>query len=243
MKNLILLLLVIGAVVNANNLTTAATASAATPLWTLEYIAATGTNYYGFTLTYSAGTTASVTLGDVTGTAAGTFGVVCLITDSAFTQTNAANYVGFGFSVPRTATAAVNSVNTNWGTLALTAYTSGAYATTPTYTSATVIPCPITITNTGGALPTISATYTASWTVTISGLCGSLPPTGSAWYAKCYNVVDSAKIMPTASEALTINDGRSVTITATTTTCSTTTGASTFATGATILAGIAYLQF
>jgi hypothetical protein len=246
MKNLILLLLVIGAVVNAVDLTTVTTASATTPLWTIEYVAATGTNYYGFQLTYSAGTTASTNLAiTTTGNAAGNFGVVCLITDSAFTQTNGANYVGFGFSVPRTAAAITNSDSTPWGLLALTAYTTGAYATAPTYTAATIVSCPLAITNTGTSLLPIinSTTYTATWDITVSGLCGSLPPTGSTWYAKCYTVVDNIKIMSTATEASPITAGKSVTFTTTTTTCSTTTGASTFATGATILAGIAYLQF
>jgi hypothetical protein len=251
MKNLILLLLVIGAVVSTTyNLTTPASpATTAAPLWTLTYDSATASTFYSLTLTYYAGDTASNEPVAISSGTAGSqnMGVACFITDSTFAlvTTGTGTFPAFTFSIPNavsTGTAATTAASTNWTPLAMTAHVAATFTFTgTTFTGGGFADCPIVQTD-STTLPTVTA-FTASWTFTVAKLCGSLPVSGNAWYARCYAVEDADDLITIGTDAATLVAGNNVTVTATTTTCSTTTGASTFATGATILAGIAYLQF
>jgi hypothetical protein len=247
MKNLILLLLVIGAVVNAVDLTTVVDpASIDDPLWTIAYNTATASRYYTFTVTYYGGPSAITPI--VAETTGGTndFGVICVFTESTFAPavSNANN--AFSFAVPSTTAAssavgATTGATARWGTPTMQSYPLITYAATPTLTVATVVSCPIAMTQAGAPLPVITS-FTASWTFTVAAACGNLPPAGATWYAVCYAVKDQVKIIA-ATPTITLVGTKNVTVTTAATACATTTGASTFATGATILAGIAYLQF
>jgi hypothetical protein len=251
MKNFILLLLVIGAVVSTTyNLTTPASpATTAAPLWTLTYDSATASTFYSLTLTYYAGDTDPNTPVAAGAGAAGTgnMGVACFITDSTFALVTSSTglFPAFVWSVPNAGngnTAATTAAGTSWGTLAMTGHVAATFTFTgTTFTGGGFADCPITQTD-GTVLPTVSA-FTASWTFTVAKLCGSLPVSGNAWYARCYAVEDTTSLITIGTAAADLVAGNNITVTATSTTCSTTTGASTFATGATILAGIAYLQF
>jgi hypothetical protein len=258
MKNLILLFLVIGAVLSATTLTTAASpATMLLPEWTITYVATTGTGYYSFTMTYNQGptdtnvVTASVATGNVQDR---DMGVACVFTTSAFTLATGDVKRGFAFSIGNggggTAAAVVTTTNAAWGALALTSYGAATYTVSGTtltlvYVANTAVSCPVVLTNAN--LPTLAPTTNiASWTFTVADRCGSLPPLGSVWYAKCYQSTDSLILLNLAAGAapvLSAGSLKNVTVAAAAATACATTGASTFATGATILAGIAYLQF
>jgi hypothetical protein len=252
MKNLIILFLVIGAVVSQTTLTTIGSAATADlPLWTLTYANATDTNYYSFTLTYYAGDTASTAVaasapaigsGGAPATL-GNMGVACLFTESNFTLETGNVKRGVAFSIPSLSNGdATTSENTSWGTLAMTSYaeityTVGSGSTMFKIGSTAGTDCPIVITNTGTPLPVV-ANFTVSWTFTVASLCGSLPAMGAGWYARCFHSADGSSLFVAASQNPQLVGGKSVTVYA-----AITTGASIFATGAIILAGIAYLQF
>jgi hypothetical protein len=254
MKNLIILLLVIGAVVNALDLTTVTgERSIDDPLWTITYGSRTASNYYNFVVTYSAGTTASTEAVATGNVGINNMGVACYFTDSTFALTSGtATYRGFSLSVGNAASSsAVTSAASGWTTLALVSHTLLTYTvagTTTTYTTptlpSTIIPCPLVFTPVA-VTPVLSADFTATWTFAVANTCGQLPAIETAWHAVCFHSKTGTNLFTAAAAAVVVQTDtlKNVTYTAPTTTCSTTTGASTFATGATILAGIAYLQF
>jgi hypothetical protein len=243
MKNLIILLLVIGAVVNAANLTTIdALATNAKPLWTLTYAATTGFNYASFVLTYNAGTAPS----DAVTAAANSFGVACFVTDSTYALVASANTrAAFSFSVIGEAGGATanTAISTNWQPLLMTSHPLALYNTGNTISTAASIPCPIVSTPVGAIAALVS--NVATWTFTVANGCGPVVQTGTVFYARCFSVVNQAKILSAAGGILVADvvGDKNITYTATAAAACATTGASTLATGATILAGIAYLQF
>jgi hypothetical protein len=241
MKNLIILLLVIGAAVSQIVLTTSTAASKALPIWTLTYVTTTSLQYYSFTLSYNAGT-ASTTFVDASTESSG---VVCIFTTSAFALTAGAatTLPSISMSVIGNGAAgsalAVTSVAANWNALVLTYHPALTYASATTVaTGAGGLACAIV----GGATPVI-ASFVATYTFSLVAGCGPLPQMGSVNYMRCSGVSQGALLATAGGVTATIIADKNVTVAATTTTCATTTGASTFATGATILAGIAYLQF
>jgi hypothetical protein len=239
MKNLILLFLVIGAAVSQITLTTNATATS--PVWTLTYGApVAGLIRYSFTLTYYAGTASS----SVSTANTQNIGVACWFTDSAFALASPATAPGISFSVPGSGSAATTAASTAWGTLAMSSHAALVHTSDLLFDSGNTVSCPIVMTQTGQPLPVVSA-FTATWTFTVLNFCGTLPQHSNAYFGRCVSVADQAKVLTTAGGVLAVDTlgAKNVTVTVATTTCATTTGASTFATGATILAGIAYLQF
>jgi hypothetical protein len=246
MKNLILLFLVIGAVVSETTLTTIGTAAtAAVPLWTITYSAVTGLEYLSFVVTYFGGTADF----EPVAKADDSFGVACLFTDSAFDVNATQVRAGFSLSVVGNAdtTGPVlvptkMSVDTNWQPLVMTSHPNIKYnSAIEIETGGSGVVCPLVGTPADGK--PVLTDLTATWTFTVQSGCGPIPQSGSAFYAKCFAIASETKLIATTTTLTFIAAGiTDVTIAAATTTCATT-GASTFATGATILAGIAYLQF
>jgi hypothetical protein len=246
MKNLILLFLVIGAVVSTTYpLTTQGDPdpTAALPLWSIAYVAVTGTSYYSFELTYNAGSSTTQAVDDTDGEFVG---VACMLTDSAHTLTDLDIRAGISFSIAASNAAGTQETGStdNWQPLVMTSHPVMAF--TDSLNMATglgSIECPITITNTADDKPTITANV-VSWTFTVADLCGSLPIMGETWYAKCWSIPQGTFDLVAAASTASVKifGAMDVTITTAAASCATT-GASTFATGATILAGIAYLQF
>jgi hypothetical protein len=246
MKNLIILFLVIGAVVSQVVLTTG-TATAAIE-WTLTYATPTGENFYGYTLQVKAKDLSNAAM-STDASNAEFFGVVCLETTSTFDH--ATPGPGWGWSMTSTGSAA-STLGTvaGFATLTLTYFPlldinegAGTEGIGAGNTGATNTVCSVASTSAGVA--TTGVANSVEFVTTAINSCGNLKASGVAFYAKCYNVAaQTAPWSGTSTVTLTaINTGTNVTVSATATTCSTTTGASTLATGATILAGIAYLQF
>jgi hypothetical protein len=245
MKNLILLLLVIGAAVSQIALTTLAAQK-----WTLTYVSAS-TSFYSFTLSYEV--TGAAVPASYLVAASSNMGVVCIPTLSTFAINTTAR-AGFTFTVDNGAGgAAANNAEANWLPLKLISQPTMTYANSgsiSTGTAADGTVCPIVIPAvTGGNtadFPTFSSGV-VTWAFTVATPCGVLPAMGAAWYAKCYAVASvligttNVDDIAGAAVALTTVGENNVTVAATTTVCAVS-GASTFATGATILAGIAYLQ-
>jgi hypothetical protein len=218
MKLLIVLFLVIGAVVSQIELTTPAAVTA--PLWTLTYSAPTGFNYYSFSLTYYSGTSATDALA-ASGTS-NSFGVACMITDSAFALATTDVRAGFSFSVTGATNKASTSVNTDWEALLMVFHPTMVYNTGNTIdTGAASVACPITMTQTGQPLPDISTSVTPLWTFTVADGCGSLPPMGTGWFARCFSVADQGKIISATGDIATVAvlGDTNITIAATTTAC------------------------
>jgi hypothetical protein len=250
MKNLILLFLVIGAAVCTEITLTNTTGD---HLWKLTYLATTTGQTYSFTLSYTKPSVAATAASTLI-TFDNSIGVVCVPTlpDFSFVTTVARSAFIFSVTNPTgtgAGSSATNDATTNWGPLVLTYAAGGVYVTTAG--SVTFSPgaagfisnCPLI---TPAALPVI-ANGIVTYTFAIANACISLPKMGTAWSAKCFAVIDSVpgnapQLATLTTAANAIVGAMDVTVAGTTTTCATS-GASTFATGATILAGIAYLQF
>jgi hypothetical protein len=208
---------------SANLLTTGTTT-----LWTLTYLTpAATTTIYNLTLAYSTGVTTGTT---TVITASQNIAVLCIITTLNFTLADlATSQSGFSF----TSTAGSGGVATiaavaNWGVLSFhsltllthtsdTAITTGASGTACTLVSATA---------------PAYATYVHTYSFSTVAACTSLALKGVTWYARCFHKADGSTTLSTTGTTFTVSAAKNVTV-----------GASTFAAGATILAGIAYLQF
>jgi hypothetical protein len=241
MKNLILLFLVIGAVVSTEvQLST----TAGDHVWKITYAATTTGQFYSFKLTYTKPTVAAL-VNQPYIAASQAIGVVCMPTVSTFDVTGAARSAFIFYILSSGSAIAANDAVTNWGALALGHLPAAIYtAATPDFVSGgSTSTCALT----GATAPTSVVAGVATYTFTVAAACVDLPPMGTAWYAKCFAVptiaVGDAPYVVLKTIATGFIKGiMDVTFAGTTTTCATT-GASTFATGATILAGIAYLQF
>jgi hypothetical protein len=234
MKNLILLFLVIGAVVSQVSLTTTVN-----QLWAITSATPVAvTDYYSFTLTYNGGATTSV---DYITTSTQEIGVVCIPTPSNFAVAASATSFGFSFSVPANATGAKSDATTNWGPLKMTSHSTLTYTvlTNKVLTAGTAVNVACTI----AQVHTV-ANYVHQWVITVSTQCANFRQLGSAASFACFSYDDTAQIISGTGAAadITVGAATNVAFTQTTTVCAVS-GASTFATGATILAGIAYLQF
>jgi hypothetical protein len=250
MKNLILLFLVIGAVVSTAIVLTNTT-DAAKAEWTLTYVTpATTSVYNSFTLSYDSGngtTSAALINGD-----ANSIGVVCIPTSADFAlATPGTARPAYSFSVLGTGTGtATPSLNTQasvdvpqFAALLLTYHPLMTYTTADSVATSAAgnIDCALTG---AGAADIVVASGILTWTFTVAAACGNLPKMGTDWYARCFAVKDqNIEVSKAGGETITALIGAKDVSIVTTTTCATTAGASTFATGATILAGIAYLQF
>jgi hypothetical protein len=251
MNTLILLFLVIGAVVSQTfKLTTTAAASGTDPLWSLTTLPTTDFSFLRFTLSYDAGAAPTDAILAIDNS---NFGVACMIVDSAFDLTAAdddsARRKGFSLSV-RGQGAMIGASNTgsdtNWLTLMLHQHNGMKYKTTGTIEAGlAVAPCSIVLDPVATIPERINNVL--FWTFDVTDSCGNIPTLGSTWYAKCFAIPSTAVGIPDVGPLadIPITNARDVTFTvpAAVTICATETGASTFATGATILAGIAYLQF
>jgi hypothetical protein len=246
MKNLILLFLVIGAVVSTAVVLTNTT-DAAKAEWTLTYVTPASTAIrYSFILSYNSGngTTEETLIAAETSS----IGVVCIPTDPSYnlatTTTGRPAYsfsqIGTAGNPSKNTQASVDA--THFGPLLMTYHPSTTYTTADTTvtTLAAQIDCPLT---NAGATNIVVAEGVLTWTFTVAATCGNLPVMGQDFYARCWAVKNQGIVVSKADGVAitTLSGGKDVSI-VTTTTCATT-GASTFATGATILAGIAYLQF
>jgi hypothetical protein len=225
MKLAILLILLIGSVMSSNTMT-----SATANMWTLTYLDVSSTAIiYNFTLSYSEGATANA---DIV-TAANNMGLICIITTLNFTLADdaTATNAAFSFSSGATTAAGDNEILTNWDALTAQTHPSMIHTTdTSLATGASTANCPLTtVANT----PTF-ASYVVSWANSLPALCTNWPIKGATWYARCFHMDDQTKNIASTSSVtgVVVSGVKNVTI-----------GASTFATGATILAGIAYLQF
>jgi hypothetical protein len=237
--------LVIGAVVSTEvQLTT----TAGNLVWKLNYLGVTTGQFYSFTLSYTKPTVAA-TAAQAYITNSNSIAVVCVPTLSNFDVTVAGSpRSAFIFSSTNAGAApATNDNIANWGPLVIGHAASGVYVTTTGSVSFTpglaVTNCPLV---TAAAVPVL-ANGIATYTFALAASCFNLPQMGTGWYAKCFAQTDLATAGSSQTGganvvAATIVGAMDVTFAGTTTTCATT-GASTFATGATILAGIAYLQF
>jgi hypothetical protein len=253
MKNLILLFLVIGAAVSQVTLIAATTPALATPKWTLTYATPATGQVLSYTLALDTGSTAPLTY-----TTAGltrNFGLACIITNSSHTvgSTIATGQPGFAFSWLGQDGAIQNNVEatriksalvlTYFPTMFMTSVTgmttggSGTVCTANTFNAA----------GTATVETTLNATtLVSSWIVTSPNTCNALPLNTLGWYAKCYSIADGAELFGlTTTKNIVATNPTDVTVvsTAAAAAACATTGALTFATGATILAGIAYLQF
>jgi hypothetical protein len=205
---------------SANTLTTGTTT-----LWTLTYMApAATTTIYNLTLAYSTGvTTAAVVNVDTF-----SIGVICITLTSNFTLADGATaQAGFAFSSLATA-AASNNAAAGWGALSLYVLAS-LTKTTDTSIIATVA-ASSTCALTSAATPTY-ASFVHTYTFSAVAVCGTLGIRGATWYARCFHKTTSATSLATAA-TFPVSAAKNVTV-----------QASTFAASATILAGIAYLQF
>jgi hypothetical protein len=167
MKNLILLLLAIGAVVNAVELTTFVEPKTVTlPLWTLTHATPTGFDYLSFVLTYNGGTT-----GAVLPVPADThfFGVACFVTNSTYAVPFSIARAAFTLNMNGLASGATStSVNTHWGPLIMTSNPiAQLIAGTPnTLTMGAGSSCPVVVTPSDNFKPVIT-NFIASWTFTV----------------------------------------------------------------------------
>jgi hypothetical protein len=224
MKLAILLICLISAATCANVLTTGTATS-----WTLTYLTpAATTTSVNFTLAYSTGATAQATL---IALSASTIGVVCIITTSNFTVVDTTLAVrGFSFEAVSTAATATNNAVAGWGALSIWTHPAMTHTSEASLmTGAGSSTCALTTVANTPAIASFVVTYTNS----IPSACTNLAAKGVTWYARCYHKTDSATVANIAATAtIAVTAARNVTV-----------GASTFATGATILAGIAYLQF
>jgi hypothetical protein len=218
---LILLICLIGAAMSATTLTTG-TAT----LWTLTYLTpAATTNNYNLTVAYSTGVTASATVA----TSGQEIGVICLLTVANYTLTASAtvNQTGFAFGQTATGTA-TNSAAAFWGPLKLTSFTSAKYASDTSITAGTVVADCALVTPTAPAYAAFVHTYSFSSVA----VCPGLGIKGALWYARCFHKTATTVLTTGTTGSFVVSAAKNVTV-----------GASTFAAGATILAGIAYLQF
>jgi hypothetical protein len=261
MNTLILLFLVIGSVVSEVLLTTG-TATAAVE-WSLTYTNATGENFYGYTLVLRGKDLEplEVTAEVVADTDYFT-GVVCVETTSDHSRRSGP---GFGWTLVNAIGSARSAGSTSnaltLGAITLTYYPALAITednATPGIgngqTGGGAIVCNIAdAAGTAHTVPTATPSVSNSVEFISSGInsCGNLKASGVGFYARCYNVVFQTAEWSVAGDTLltAVNTGTDVTFAATALpTCvlngnENGNGASTFATGATILAGIAYLQF
>jgi hypothetical protein len=219
---LILLICLIATAMSATTLTTG-TAT----LWTLTYMTpAATTTIYNLTLAYSTGaTTGSTTVN----AASAEIGVICITTTSNFTLADGAtSQAGFAFaSVAGAGGPATIDAVTNWA--ALTLFTMTALTKTTDIqiiTTTTGTACVLT----SAATPTY-ASFVHTYTFSAVATCTGLGIQGATWYARCFHKATSATLLSTAA-TFVVSAAKNVTV-----------QASTFAAGATILAGIAYLQF
>ena len=218
---LILLICLIGAAMSATTLTTG-TAT----LWTLTYLTpAATTTSYNLTLAYSTGVTTGTTAVSASGFQ---IGVICLTTVANYTLTAAsATNTGFGFGSTASGASTIDAI-TNWGPLTLHTLASVTYTSD---TSLTLGASGTTCTLVTPTAPTW-AVYVHTYTFSSVAVCGNLGIMGATWYARCFHKATSATLLSASSGAITVSAAKNVTV-----------GASNFVTGATILAGIAYLQF
>jgi hypothetical protein len=249
MKNLILLLLVIGAVVNAFELTTSPNSTVGA-LWSLTYATPTATSIaYSITLSLDIGM--GSTLSTVITANTHFVGVICMPTNSDFLiDVGAVVRPAYSFSVIGGSANPAQNIqssvtDTDYAVLKMTYHPLAALTTATTITTgATSTDCAIT--SGASATNAVITNGVVTWTLVVTAGCGNFPKTGQQWYAKCYAAKNLlVAIVPSEAGGVTLaglTAAKDVSVVIATAACATT-GASTFATGATILAGIAYLQF
>jgi hypothetical protein len=224
---LVLLLICLIAVANCSNIMTTAT----TNLWTFTYLTpAATTTAYNFTLAYSTGettgSTTQITLNP------GSIGLICIVTTLNFTVVDTvAGSAGWSIEAASSAATVLSNTATGWGPITMTSHPGMTHTSeTALTTGATSAACTlVTVANTPAY-----ASYVHTYSNSALATCGNLAAKGVTWYGRCYHKTDTAAVMSTAATdtSIVVSGAKNVTV-----------GASTFVTGATILAGIAYLQF
>jgi hypothetical protein len=220
MKSIIILILLIGTAMS----TTTFTSGTATKWQLLSSTPVTGQTF-DLQVMFSTG----AATGDVA-VSGNTIGVICIVLTSNFTiAANTAGQAGFAMTSTASGGTAAISAITNWG--ALVTYPLA----TVTYVSDSGITTTLTSTACGAAnVDAITLSNNEiKWAFDITGACANIPliTSTATWYGRCFHKNTSAVSVATAA-TFVVSAPQNVTI-----------GASTFAAGATILAGIAYLQF
>jgi hypothetical protein len=223
MKSIIILILLVGTAISQTEYTT----DTATK-WTVASVDPTTSTgiTYDFVARLGIGaasgaTTQIATIGQE-------IGLICLVTTSNFTLADGATaQVGWSFSSIATGTTTI-AVSTGWGDMLV--YSLSAI----THNSDTSL--------TTGATGTACATTNVELTTIVSlevyfrfdvtATCANVPVYGVNWYGRCFHKAASTNLVSDSGNTLVVSSAKNLTI-----------GASKLATGATILAGIAYLQF
>jgi hypothetical protein len=221
MKSIIILILLIGTAIS----TTTMTSGTATKWQLTSSTPATGQTF-DFQVMFSTGA--------ATGNVATTtqeIGLVCLVLTSNFTiAANTAGQAGFAMTSTAGAGTAAISAITNWGAIVTKPLATVTYVSDVSITT--------TLTSVACAAANVDAiTLTSNvikWAFDITGACANIPlkSATTTWYGRCFHKAASSTALVASANNFAVSAALNVTI-----------GASTFAAGATILAGIAYLQF
>jgi hypothetical protein len=224
MKSIIILILLVGTAISQVEFT----ADTATK-WTLgsaDPSTTTGITY-DFTVRYGIGAATGATT--QVATVNQEIGLICIVTASNFSLADGVSgQVGWAMVSIATGTTTIGAT-TGWGNMLVWSLSAITKTTdTSLLTGATGTAC--TTTN---VLPTTLTNQEIYFLFDISGTCTNLPLFGAVdSYARCFHKAASTNLVSANAQTLAVSSAKNVTI-----------GASTFAAGATILAGIAYLQF
>jgi hypothetical protein len=222
MKLIIVLILLIGAAVSQTALT-----GSTSNLWELMSSSPTTGTAYNLILRYGINAASGATT--TVATSGQDIGVVCIATTSNFTlAAGAVAQVGWSMQSTATGTATI-AASANWGDILVYSLSAITHTSdTSLLTGATGTACTKSI-----SLGTTISDQKAWWFFDITATCANLPAYGAVdWYGRCFHKVAAIDKANESGKTLVVSGAKNVTI-----------GASTFATGATILAGIAYLQF
>ena len=222
MKSIIILILLVGTAMSQTTFTTDAVNK-----WKILSLTPDSTVTYDLIAQYEIGAASGATTQVATN--GQDIGVVCIVTTSNFSLADGATgQVGWSMTSTATGTTTIAS-STNWGSMLVTSLTALTHTSdTSLLTGATGTAC--TTTN---VLPVVVVDQILYWFFDITGACANIPLINAAtWYARCFHKAASTSLVSANSQTLVVSSAKNVTI-----------GASTFAAGATILAGIAYLQF
>jgi hypothetical protein len=223
MKLIIILILLVGTAISQ----TAYTTDTATK-WTVASVDPTTSTgiTYDFIARYGIGAASGATT--QVATIGQEIGLICLVTTSNFTLADGATaQVGWSFSSIATGTTTI-AATTNWGDALVYSLSAITHTTdTSLITGATGTACATT-----NVTPTTILSMEIYFLFDIVSTCTNVPVYKVNWYGRCFHKAASTNLIATSGNTLVVSSAKNLTV-----------GASTFATGATILAGIAYLQF
>jgi hypothetical protein len=193
-------------------------------LWQAQSATPTTGSTYSMVVQYSIGASSGDT---TTVTSTQDIGVVCLITTENFTLADGDTAAGFSLQTLSTGVATI-AASTNWGVMLVYSLTAVTHTTdVQLVTGSTGTAC-----TTSNVIPMVISDEKAWWFFDIADACTSLPLSTATWYARCFHKAAATDLASETGKTLVVSAAKNVT------------GAAlTFATGATVLAGVAYLQF